>query len=72
MKDIKVSKTFVAIILAIAAWAPFAYQRAGVLAVNEVPLENVLSDMTGVKYILGLSYSAEEMAALIEFRNALK
>ena len=51
--------------MAILLWSLFAYQRVLVLKENDVKVCEVVSSIGGFKYLIGLSYSAEEMHAII-------
>ncbi len=54
-------------LVAFVAWSVFASQRINVLVSNNVVID--ITSLTQIKYILGLSYSAEEAEMLISLRN---
>lgn len=65
---------FASIIIAFIFYMFFAMQRLQVLfeAEADVDMISLVTDPKGIKYLLGLSYSAEEMEALLNFRAKLQ
>lgn len=61
---------FASIIIAFIFYMLFAMQRVQVLLETEADVDMIelVTDPAGIKYLLGLSYSAEEMEALLNFR----
>lgn len=55
----------ISVVIAILLWSLFAYQRVLVLKENDVKVCDVASSIGGFKYLIGLSYSAEEMHEMI-------
>lgn len=53
-------------------WALFAYQRVRVLMENDLSVYKAASSITGIKYILGMSYSAEQMSIIIGTQRAIE
>ena len=65
---------FASIVIAFIFYMFFAMQRVQVLieADSDVNIVKLVTDPKGIKYLLGLSYSAEEMEALLNFRAKLQ
>ena len=53
-------------------WALFAYQRVLVFTENNVDLHESITTLSGFKYVIGLSYSAEEMSLIISSLRAME
>lgn len=53
-------------------WALFAYQRVLVFTENNVDLHKSITTLSGFKYVIGLSYSAEEMSLIISSLRAME
>ena len=61
----------ISILLVFSLWAFFAFHRVAVLLEHDVEISKVATSLTGIKYILGLSYSPEEIEWYIEFKQGL-
>ena len=57
-------------LVAFVGWSVFVSQRLNVLISNGANIE--LTSLKQLKYLAGLSYSAEEMEFLISLRNSLR
>ena len=71
LKEIKIPNwAAITIIVLVAIWAIFAVQRVLVLKEHGANMGRVFGSLTGIKYVAGLSYSAEEMEHFIKIRDA--
>ena len=57
-------------LVAFVGWSVFVSQRLNVMISNGANIE--LTSLKQLKYLAGLSYSAEEMEFLISLRNSLR
>ena len=71
MKENKVYNMAITLIcVAFVVWSIFASQRINVLVANDFDWSNI--NLTSIKYIVGLTYSAEDMEWLVKLNKSFR